>query len=77
LVGRIRIIQAFSIEIALPSDVAEQLSGVGLSLVPRQQSQARFDNLTLGPEAGGRHGFRHQRIVDLNVGAQPSAPLDV
>jgi len=45
LVGRIRIIQAFSIEIALPSNVAEQLSGVGLTLVPRQQSQARFDNI--------------------------------
>jgi hypothetical protein len=73
----IGIMQAFSIEIALPSDLAEQLPGIGLTLVPRQQSQARFDNLTLGLEAGCRHRFRHQRIVDLNVGAQPSGPLDV
>jgi hypothetical protein len=61
-------------QIALPSDAAEERSGISLPLSPRQQPQARLNHLALGPEAGRRHRSGEQRVVDLDVGAHANDP---
>jgi hypothetical protein len=56
-------------QIALPLNPTEQLSGIGLPLVPGEQPQAGLDDLALGPEASCRHRLGEERVVDLDVGS--------
>jgi hypothetical protein len=67
-IGPVRLIQALSMEIALPSNATKQLPGIGLALVAREQPQARLDHLALGPEPGRSHRLGEQRVVDLDLG---------
>jgi hypothetical protein len=54
--GLVRLVQPLPMQIALPSDPPEQLVSIRLPLVPREQPQARLDDLAFGSEAGrGQH----------------------
>ncbi|HTQ85861.1 MAG TPA: hypothetical protein VMI93_06590 [Candidatus Solibacter sp.] len=57
------------IEVAFPADFAAEAANGCLGPGGDDQAQSCFNGRALGPGAGFAHGFAHEAIVDIDVGA--------
>lgn len=55
-------------QVAFPLHGTEKFAQADLPLAAGKQAQRRFHRLALGGQAARCHGFRHQLVVDLDIG---------
>lgn len=68
-------ISAYSVEIALPFELAAKTAEPFLLLEPHHQAQRGFNRLALGARARRAHRASHQLVVDYDIGPHRVTPL--